>query len=351
MHTLLTARRGSRGFTLIELIVVIVIMGILVAVGAFAYNSIIESSRKDAAAKSAAQFATTVQGLSAAESRLAGSVSAASRAAAVADATAAGFTVAPWPAGATAVEVKKGDYCTLVTFATSVGGKASVGTPVKDNSCGGSSAPVLADVEQGEFMAGGMGYYEPAGAAKTSDAAIARLSTAGAYTVSGTSFTKTGAAAPQRIYMSLWDSMDAVPALGKVEFTATYGVLPAGQPKQSVTMTRRLTVFVKGTIAPGSVLATRFGPAWVGKETVLPVSIAYWTGGAGAENVTYQSDTPTLITGDFTKTSLQSARASAVADLTSSGFTVTGDAGVGVSILEPSAGSSFKIENVRGLTR
>jgi prepilin-type N-terminal cleavage/methylation domain-containing protein len=58
--------RKTRAFTLIELIVVIVIMGILVAIGAFAYNAIIKSSRADAVSKVASQVAKTIQAHSAA---------------------------------------------------------------------------------------------------------------------------------------------------------------------------------------------------------------------------------------------------------------------------------------------
>lgn len=58
-----------RAFTLIELVVVIVILGILAAIGAFAYQNFIDSSRQKAVDLTAEQVAKSVAGKSAAEKR------------------------------------------------------------------------------------------------------------------------------------------------------------------------------------------------------------------------------------------------------------------------------------------
>lgn len=55
------AKRGKKAFTLIELIVVIVIIGILASVGAIAYNSIIENANLSAKANGAAQVGKIYQ--------------------------------------------------------------------------------------------------------------------------------------------------------------------------------------------------------------------------------------------------------------------------------------------------
>lgn len=58
-------RKAPKAFTLIELIVVIVIIGILASVGAVAYNSIIENANLSAKAEGAAQVAKIYQAQSA----------------------------------------------------------------------------------------------------------------------------------------------------------------------------------------------------------------------------------------------------------------------------------------------
>ena len=57
----MTRLKNAKAFTLIELIVVIVIIGILVAIAAVAYNSIITNSKKSAAEFSASQVAKIIQ--------------------------------------------------------------------------------------------------------------------------------------------------------------------------------------------------------------------------------------------------------------------------------------------------
>ena len=63
-------QRMGRAFTLIELIVVIVIIGILVAVASVAYSSVVSNSRKKAVEASATQVAKVIAGESAAQQRL-----------------------------------------------------------------------------------------------------------------------------------------------------------------------------------------------------------------------------------------------------------------------------------------
>ena len=62
----MTRLKNAKAFTLIELIVVIVIIGILVAIAAVAYNAIIDNAKKSGAETSAAQVAKVIAGESAA---------------------------------------------------------------------------------------------------------------------------------------------------------------------------------------------------------------------------------------------------------------------------------------------
>lgn len=55
-------QKNTRGFTLIEIVVVIVILGILAAVGAFAYQNIVADSRKMSDNAVIGQFSKDVYG-------------------------------------------------------------------------------------------------------------------------------------------------------------------------------------------------------------------------------------------------------------------------------------------------
>jgi prepilin-type N-terminal cleavage/methylation domain-containing protein len=57
-----TMSRRLRAFTLVELIVVIVIMGVLVAVGAFAYNAVMDSARSNADKTHTEQVSKEIKG-------------------------------------------------------------------------------------------------------------------------------------------------------------------------------------------------------------------------------------------------------------------------------------------------
>jgi prepilin-type N-terminal cleavage/methylation domain-containing protein len=137
-------RRANAGhaFTLIELIVVIVIMGILVAVGAFAYNAVIDNSRKMGGRSTAEQVAKTVQGLSASKASSAAELKGSLDAQLAGDIPAgAGVTWAEPADGALSGQVVKDGYCTPVSFDARVGSKATLGPTVKASSCLPGTSP------------------------------------------------------------------------------------------------------------------------------------------------------------------------------------------------------------------
>jgi prepilin-type N-terminal cleavage/methylation domain-containing protein len=342
-------RHPWRAFTLVELIVVIVIMGILVAVGAFAYNSILQSSRKDAATKSAGQFAATIQAVSAAESRSATDLSDSSKNAAIAEATAAGTTVV-WPAGVNVVQVKKGEYCTPVTLAPGVGQKASVGAPTRAGSCAGA-AGAPATIPQNAFFKINVGIDALGKPYSRSFDEPSPLTTGGAYTVNGRTFAKSGPMTGRWTEISLWDNIAAVPDIAKISFTATTAVpTPTGQPADTSSTTDMylaLNLYVKGTVEPDSAMADKLGSGWVGKEVAMLIPGAKWD---TRPPLKLKSNTALATSGTFTRASAQSAYDTAVQTYAADGLNITGVLGVGMTIQEPLDGNfeGIKVENVTG---
>ena len=125
--------RGRKAFTLIELIIVIVIIGILAGIAVVGYQAVIKRSAEAALQQSARAFDKEVVALGAFDQtapRVAANVNAA-----VVDLAGNGYTITPAAAStgtppviATAT-VSKGACTLTVTFGVTVGAAATLSTP------------------------------------------------------------------------------------------------------------------------------------------------------------------------------------------------------------------------------
>jgi prepilin-type N-terminal cleavage/methylation domain-containing protein len=131
--------RRPRAFTLIELIVVIVVMSILVAIGSFAYNVVIDHSHKASARAVAEQVARSVQGVSASTGTAAAAMTPDVRIAAVSDAADVDAVVT-WSDDGSTAQVAREGFCTLVNFPTSPGGRGVLDETVSGSTCESVSA-------------------------------------------------------------------------------------------------------------------------------------------------------------------------------------------------------------------
>jgi prepilin-type N-terminal cleavage/methylation domain-containing protein len=133
------SQRKTRAFTIIELIVVIVVMGILIPIGYASYQAISESSRKSGARSAAEQFGRNTAAVAGAESSGVANLSAAARAEVADDATKAGMAhrwADPAADGTVTVQVLKHSYCTTVQFSNRVPKPTyQLGETVKATSC------------------------------------------------------------------------------------------------------------------------------------------------------------------------------------------------------------------------
>jgi prepilin-type N-terminal cleavage/methylation domain-containing protein len=112
-------RRPRRAFTLIELVVVIVVMGILIPIGYASYQAISENSRKSGARSAAEQFGRNAAAVAGAESTGVANLSTSALAQVNDDAAKAGMEHrwgGPGADGTVTVQVLKYSYCTTVQF-------------------------------------------------------------------------------------------------------------------------------------------------------------------------------------------------------------------------------------------
>lgn len=153
-------RAAGRAFTLVELIVVIVIVALLAAIGAFAYNRVVENGRKHAARMMAAHVARDASGVSAGRqalvSTLTGDAEMLEATGAAGDAGKSRIVVAwgsPDPVtGAISAGVTYGAYCTPVWWPGRVA-SGVLGTTVREATC----ATVDGQVPDGVTGGGGDG--------------------------------------------------------------------------------------------------------------------------------------------------------------------------------------------------
>jgi prepilin-type N-terminal cleavage/methylation domain-containing protein len=136
-----------RGFTLFELVVVVVVTSILAAIVLFTYNVIVENSREKAARQSAAQFARGTLAVAKAESTAVAELSPDAHTRVDDDATKANIGVLwergpqPGDEGDVAVEVRKYTYCTPVLFQGGSLSKYVLGETVRAARCPWAGQP------------------------------------------------------------------------------------------------------------------------------------------------------------------------------------------------------------------